>query len=118
MTTFVDGTTKLLREKVLGKRRWCATMRALSGECTKTPAADNGSDCKSAEFDGHKGLPQKPGCDIYFAHLFRSWERGLNKHNDGLIRQYPPEGTSLEGLSWRRLDGIIDKIDNRPRKVL
>jgi IS30 family transposase len=74
---------------------------------------DNGK-----EFSGHKGLAQKLGCDIYFAHPYHSWERGLNEHTNGLIRQYLPERTSFEGLTQRQLDRIIEKINNRPRKAL
>jgi IS30 family transposase len=47
----------------------------------KTVTVDNGK-----EFSGHKGLSQKLGCDIYFAHPCHSWERGLNEHTNGLIR--------------------------------
>jgi IS30 family transposase len=75
--------------------------------------ADNGK-----AFSGHKGLAQSLGCDIYFVHPYHSWERGLNEHTNGLIRQYLPKGTSFEGLTQRQLDRIVEKINNRPRKAL
>jgi IS30 family transposase len=65
-----------------------------------TLTVDNGK-----EFAAHKNLPQALGLDIYFAHLYRSWERGLNEHTNGLIRQYLPKKYRLIGLrknSWTR----------------
>jgi len=35
------------------------------------------------------------GADFYFAHPYASWERGLNEHANGLIRQYFPKGVRL-----------------------
>jgi IS30 family transposase len=82
IAAFVDKPAKLLRGKVMPDK-----------------AADNGSDCKSAEFTGHKGLAQSLGCEIYFAHPCHSRERGLNEDTNGLGRQYLPKGTSFEGLT-------------------
>ncbi|MDR0706939.1 MAG: IS30 family transposase, partial [Treponema sp.] len=72
--------------------------RSIPDECIKTVTAGNGK-----EFSGHKGLSQDLGCEIYFAHPYHSWERGLNERANGLIRQYLPKGTSCEGLTQRRL---------------
>jgi IS30 family transposase len=52
--------------------------------------------------------------DIYFAHPYHSWERGLNEHTNGLIRQYLPKKISFDSLTQKELD----KINSRPRKVL
>jgi IS30 family transposase len=65
---------------------------------TLTP--DNGK-----EFAAHKSLSQALGIDIYFAHPYRSWERGLNEHTNGLIREYLPKKYRLKLLrknSWTR----------------
>ena len=40
----------------------------------KTITNDNGK-----EFAGHKSLAKKLDCDVYFAHPYSSWERGLNE---------------------------------------
>jgi IS30 family transposase len=74
---------------------------------------DNGK-----EFAAHKSLSQALGLDIYFAHLYRSWERGLNEHTNGLIRQHLPKKIPFNTLTQKQLDKIVDKINNRPRKVL
>jgi IS30 family transposase len=39
------------------------------------------------EFAVHKSLSHALGIDIYFALPYHSWERGLNEHTNGLIRQ-------------------------------
>ena len=44
---------------------------------------DNGS-----EFAGHEDIASKLGVDVYFAHSYHSWERGLSENTNGLIRQY------------------------------
>jgi IS30 family transposase len=70
------------------------------------------------EFTAHKDLSQALGIDIYFAHPYHSWERGLNEHTNGLIRQYLPKKTPFNTPTQKQLDKIVDKINNRPRKVL
>jgi IS30 family transposase len=82
----------------------------------KTLTVDNGK-----EFSGHKALARDLQCDIYFAHPYHSWERGLNGHTNGLIRQYLPKGASFETLDKEQLDKIVEKIKalaHRPRKSL
>ncbi|MDR2741184.1 MAG: IS30 family transposase, partial [Treponema sp.] len=44
--------------------------------------------------------------------------RGLNEHTNGLIRQYPPKKIPFDGLTPKQLEKIVDKNNNRPRKVL
>ncbi|MDR2435212.1 MAG: IS30 family transposase [Treponema sp.] len=74
---------------------------------------DNGK-----EFAAHKSLSQAVGLDVYFAHPYHSWERGLNEHTNGLIRQCLPKKIPFDTLTQKQLDKIVDKINNRPRKVL
>ena len=74
---------------------------------------DNGK-----EFACHEQMKQALEADIYFAHPYHSWERGLNEHTNGLIRQYYPKGTSLEGINGTQLQEVQDKLNHRPRKSL
>jgi hypothetical protein len=46
------------------------------------------------------------------------WERGLNEHTNGQIRQYLPKKMPFDTLTQRQLDKIVDKINNRACKVL
>jgi IS30 family transposase len=55
---------------------------------------------------------------VFFARPYASWQRGLNEHTNGLVRQYFPKGTDLTGISAKNLQKIEDLLNNRPRKVL
>jgi IS30 family transposase len=120
IATFVDRKTKLLLAKVMPDKTAATLNRAAIRAFKPIPAPmrntltlDNGK-----EFSAHKSLSQALALDIYFAHPYHSWERGLNEHTNGLIRQYPPKKILFDTLTQKQLDKIVDKINNRPRKVL
>lgn len=70
------------------------------------------------EFVHHQGIGGALSSKIYFAKPYHSWERGLNEHTNGLIRQYLPKGVSFEGLTREKIQMIENVLNNRPRKVL
>jgi IS30 family transposase len=120
IATFVDRKTKFLLAKVMPDKRAAslnhAAVRAfepIPAQLRNTLTVDNGK-----EFAAHKSLSQALGIDIFFAHPYHSWERGLNEHTNGLIRQYLPKKTPFNTLAQEELDKIVEKINNRPRKVL
>jgi IS30 family transposase len=120
IATFVDRKTKLLPAKIMPDKRE-ATLKLAAVRAFKPIPADMRNTLtvdKGKEFAGHKSLSQALGIDIYFAHPYRSWERGLNEHTNGLIRQYLPKKIPFDRLTQKQLDKIVDKINNRPRKVL
>lgn len=78
-----------------------------------TVTFDNGD-----EFSAHQKLSRMTGLKCYFATPYHSWERGLNEHTNGLVRQYLPKGTNLELVSEEELTRIEEELNNRPRKVL
>jgi IS30 family transposase len=93
-----------------------AVIRAFSSipaPMRNTPTVGNGK-----EFAGHQSLSQALTIDIYFAHPYHSWERGLNEHTNGLIRQYLPKKLPFDTLTQKQLNKIVARINNRPRKVL
>jgi IS30 family transposase len=55
-----------------------------------TITADNGK-----EFAGHEKIKAALDVDIYFAHPYSSWERGLNENTNGLIRRTLPKAVVL-----------------------
>jgi IS30 family transposase len=89
------------------------TFKTIAADMRNTLTLDNGK-----EFAGHKSLSQAPGIDISFAHPYRSWERRLNEHTNGLIRQYLPKKTPFDRLTKKQPDKIVAKINNRPSKIL
>lgn len=85
----------------------------LNPSLKRTLTYDNGF-----EMTNHKWLSEQTGMAIYFAHPYSSWERGTNENTNGLIRRFLPKKTDFNSVSWRTLNYIQDKLNNRPRKVL
>jgi transposase, IS30 family len=67
------------------------------------------------EFCGHQEIATKLGLDVFFANPNHSWERGLNEHTNGLIRQFVPKGKSF---SIKMAEEYVELINHRPRKSL
>lgn len=78
-----------------------------------TITCDNGK-----EFAGHEVFGDILKADVYFAHPYSSWERGLNENTNGLIRQFLPKQTSFLGLKEKTINRIQDLLNARPRKSL
>ena len=57
---------------------------------THTITSDNGK-----EFAYHEQISQALDTKFFFANPYHSWERGLNEHTNGLIRQYLPKQTDF-----------------------
>jgi len=76
-----------------------------------TLTSDNGK-----EFSKHRAVSDFLQSEFYFAKPYDSWERGLNEHTNGLVRQYFPKS--------KRFDEVEDvmeveiPLNNRPRKAL
>lgn len=79
----------------------------------KTMTFDNGR-----EFCGHEKLSEELGLTCYFATPYHSWERGLNEHTNGLIREFYPKDTNFKIVKEEDFQKIVDLINHRPRKSL
>jgi IS30 family transposase len=78
-----------------------------------TITADNGQ-----EFAHHDHIKEQLKTDVYFAHPYHSWERGVCENTNGLIRQYFPKGMSFETIQEQHVQMAMDRLNNRPRKTL
>ena len=78
-----------------------------------TITADNGK-----EFAHHKHIKEQLKTDVYFAHPYHSWERGLSENTNGLIRQYFPKKMSFENIKEQQVQMAMNRLNNRPRKTL
>jgi transposase, IS30 family len=58
------------------------------------------------------------GLDVFFANPYHSWERGLNGHTNGLIRQFVPKGKSFNIKMEEEFQEYVELINHRPRKSL
>lgn len=78
-----------------------------------TLTSDNGT-----EFADHQKIARMLKADFFFAKPYHSWERGLNEHTNGLIRQYFPKGTNFHALNNNDIKHVEKLLNNRPRKIL
>lgn len=76
----------------------------------KTITLDNG-----LEFAEHEEIAKGLKADIYFAHPYASWERGINENTNGLIRQYFPKGTDFMKVTDEEIMFVMNRLNNRPR---
>ena len=92
----------------------CESLGLLSkNDLVHTLTSDNGK-----EFSQHEIIAATLGGDFYFAKPYHSWERGLNEHTNGLVRQYFPKGSDFTILTESQVRDVENKLNNRPRAVL
>ena len=70
------------------------------------------------EFANHATVSEAFNAKCYFATPYHSWERGLNEHTNGLVRQYLPKSSDFQKVSDQQVQEIEDRLNNRPRKIL
>ena len=70
------------------------------------------------EFAYHEQMAASLSADVYFAHPYCSWERGLNENTNGLLRQYFPKNTDLKTVTQSEVNKAISRLNSRPRKDL
>ena len=85
----------------------------LLSDVVHTLTADNGK-----EFAMHEAIAFDLDAKVYFAKPYCSWQRGLNEHTNGLIRQYFPKKTRFDILSDQDVQKVENLLNSRPRKIL
>ena len=120
IATHVDKASKFLvarvmRDRTAGEmnRVTIAAFESIPVEQRQTMTFDNGK-----EFSRHEQLAARLGVQCYFANPYHSWERGLNEHTNGLIRQFFPKGTNFRIVKQDEVDTVVELINHRPRKSL
>ncbi|MEW7973634.1 MAG: IS30 family transposase [Candidatus Thiodiazotropha endolucinida] len=101
--------------RLTGKRADLLAEAAVQGlqhlkDRVKTITLDNG-----LEFARHETIAEGLGADIYFAHPYASWERGINENTNGLIRQYFSKGTDFNQVTDAQIEHVMSRLNNRPR---
>jgi transposase, IS30 family len=119
IVTIVDRHSKFtLMKKVPSKHAYEVTKATLElmrpiKQHTLTITSDNGK-----EFAYHKKIATALETDFYFAHPYRSCERGLNEHTNGLIREYFPKKTEFQYITDTQIVDVQNRLNSRPRKIL
>ena len=119
LVSLVDRTSKFVFLSKVGAKSAEQVGRAVLQrlgavrDVVHTITADNGK-----EFAGHRMVSEKLEAGFYFATPYHSWERGLNEHTNGLVREFFPKSLNLREVDPREVKYVEDMLNNRPRKVL
>jgi IS30 family transposase len=118
--TLVDRYSKYVCIAKLGRKTALNTrlaaidlLKSLKGIPVHTMTYDNG-----LEFSEHEKMAEALGAQVFFARPYRSCERGLNEHTNGLIREYLPKHEDFRDVSATKIKQIARKLNTRPRKSL
>jgi IS30 family transposase len=119
VVTIVDRKSKLLLARPVKRRTAALVSDAIIQllkpyiKHTHTLTPDNGK-----EFSYHQKIAEQLDTKVYFANPYSSWERGLNEHTNGLLRQYLPKQMAFDNLSEQQVNKAVALLNSRPRKSL
>ena len=119
LVTVVERVTKFtVSKQVEGKTAAAVTKATIDllkpmQDAVLTITADNGK-----EFAYHEEISEALDADVYFAHPYSSWERGLNENTNGLLRQYFPKKTDFKKVTQSEVKRAVERLNARPRKLL
>ena len=108
--TLID---KLIRRTAEQTRDAATSLLGPLKDLVHTITLDNGK-----EFACHEDIAQGLGAEVYFAHPYSSWERGLNENTNGLIRQYFPKKYDFTTITDDEIAEATYRLNHRPRKKL
>jgi IS30 family transposase len=116
--TLVDRKSKFLIVKLLKTKTKEEAAKAIIEalipykDHVLTITFDNGG-----EWCGHQEISTVLCANTYFAKPYQSYQRGLNEHTNGLIREYYPKKTIFIDLLEKNIQDVARKINFRPRKI-
>lgn len=119
IVSIVDRASKLTKLAVVPRKTAVFVEQAIVSKLgvykahVHTLTSDNGR-----EFANHKGISKRLSANFYFSTPYHSWERGLNEHTNGLVRQYFPKTIRFDNLTQKEVEKVEVLLNNRPRKVL
>lgn len=119
IVTLVDRMSKFSLFTLVGDKTKDSVTKAIEKSLyphkknVLTLTFDNGK-----EFADHQRIADNLEAQCFFAKPYHSWERGLNEHTNGLLRQYIPKKSDFSFISQKDVDFVQNALNNRPRKVL
>jgi IS30 family transposase len=118
LVSMVERGSKFVRLALVAESKSDIVANAIETRLSKdidkvlTLTMDNG-----AEFARHKLFGMALDADTFFAKPYHAWERGLNEHTNGLVRQYFPKSTDFTAISDDEVLRVEELLNNRPRAV-
>jgi IS30 family transposase len=119
IVSLVDRASKYTRIHLVPNKKAGVVSAAIVSELKDLPhkvhtlTADNGK-----EFAKHAEISASLNADVYFAKPYASWQRGLNEHTNGLIRQYFPKKTRFDTITQQDVKKVEILLNTRPRRIL
>ena len=92
-------------------RAVAARMKYLPKKAKRTLTVDNGPENRDWQT-----TEELTGLACFFAHPYRSWERGANENANGLLRDYYPKKTDFRLVPDEELASVEYALNTRPRK--
>jgi IS30 family transposase len=119
LVSMVDRCSKMVRLALVPSCKADGVAKAIEATLGEhkdkvlTLTMDNG-----LEFARHRLFGKALQADTYFAKPYQSWQRGLNEHSNGLVRQYFPKSTDFSTVAEHDVRRVEALLNNRPRAVL
>jgi transposase, IS30 family len=120
INTLVERKTGLVLITRLKDKTSEATVSAIEGRVRELPDVLK----RTATFDNGPEnqkwleLEKRTGLKCFFAHPYRSGERGTNENTNGLIRGWFPKRTDFASVSQEQIQEVENLLNARPRKRL
>lgn len=119
LVSIVDRASKLTKLVLVENKTAETVTRAVTEALAPLRAFVHTITCDNGkEFAMHARITESLNAQVYFAKPYHSWERGLNEHTNGLIRQYFPKKTRFDTITPADVQKIENLLNNRPRKIL
>ncbi len=84
----------------------------------KTITTDNGVNFKKYDEIEKSKYSEEKRFEMYYTDPYSSWQKGMNENCNGILRRFIPKGTKISKISEYKLETIVYKINNKPRKKL
>ena len=115
--TLVDRKSRFLLLEKVPSRNAMNVCSALSSMLCGRPLFSVTPD-RGKEFASHEEVTRRLGVQFYFPLPHQPWQRGTNENTNGLLREYLPKRTDMDGFTDSEIQWIQNELNLRPRKCL